>query len=65
MAKVGDVLTDVESIQALDEGTIVDTGVFRREKTHSADEWDMVMQADEILGEGGGSVRVVFVLKED
>ena len=59
---VGDVITDINLLEKLPEGTVVTTGDGdTREKTWSGDEWDSVMLGEEILMEGKGSVTVVFL----
>jgi len=58
---VGDVITDVNLLEKLPENTIVTTGDGDTKKTWSGDEWDFVMNGEEILMEGKGSVTVVFL----
>ncbi len=59
---VGDVITDVDLLERLPENTVVAAGDGdTRKKTWSGDEWDFVMNGEEILMEGKGSVTVVFL----
>jgi len=59
---VGDVITDINLLERLPEGTVVTTGdLGTRKKTWSGDEWDFVMNGEEILMEGRGSVTVAFL----
>ncbi len=59
---VGDVITDINLLEKLPENTVVDTGdLGTRKKTWSGDEWDFVMNGEEILMEGRGSVTVAFL----
>jgi len=59
---VGDVITDINLLERLPEGTVVTTGdLGTRKKTWSGDEWDFVMNGEEILMEGRRSVTVAFL----
>jgi hypothetical protein len=55
-----DPITDAAVLAALPEGAAVTTrnGIIRH-KTHEADEWDFVLDSDEVLREGDGSVLLV------
>lgn len=57
---MGKTISSVQELQALPAETVVHTGKFARTKTHDADEWDMVMDAEEVLAEGSGSVLVIY-----
>ena len=55
-------ITDVALLAALPVGATVRTGPnFVRTKTHTADEWDYVLNGAEVLNEGRGSVTVFVV----
>jgi len=59
---VGDVITDINLLERLPEGTVITTGGGdTRTKTWSGDEWDFVMLGEDLMTEGKGSVTVVFL----
>lgn len=56
----------MEDLVALAESSVVRTQRRSvRVKTHSKDEWDMVMRSEEVLDEGAGRVLLVSHPDED